>query len=297
MLMYYRLNGKSMLLLERIDILLERRGELEAPPAMVEKIYQWAKPRLANFVFNAFMEADVDTSQYGTSGHPLAKALVDDGAFKVRGENLWQEDLETDLDGWPYFKGEHEKVKRMMPWVRVRFDTSKTSHAYAEWKSLGTLTLFFAPILKLVDSWEPRDYEKAKERLRQTIRHELQHMTQTLMRDYVGVETAGLPKFRGNKADKIERLVAYMLDYELDDREFFPLLSDSIAEFKDLKIPVGLRNDAVRMWVDDAESLDRETVDALRSFGIKPHSFFTALKLGDKRKWREAVKRFVTAIG
>lgn len=150
-----------------------------------------------------------------------------------------------------------------------------------------------------------------------TLRHEMQHMTQEIMKNLAfNFHEAGHPT-----KDTVDSLKTYKRPKEEDEEErddtfeylmpdeFIPRVQDAIDTFNDRKdlIPPEMMNKAIRIFggaqegplVPDSVSTlhhnnvdwDRSMIDALNEL-ISVQSIFTKLKAHDTKTWREAFSRF-----
>jgi hypothetical protein len=173
----------------------------------------------------------------------------------------------------------------------------------ASWNA-AMLTLTFNG---LVESLTP----KALGDLRRNIRHELQHMAQTLISDTLKTKgglaplKALTPDYSQNATDPeraklIQKLrrqgVEYVTReniYHLDDLEYMTQLSDAIAAFERLeeKHVIPNRKSAILRFIGGKGPFDEFTQG-----NISPNPFFVSLRKLSAAKYREAAREFVKAI-
>ena len=124
-----------------------------------------------------------------------------------------------------------------------------------------------------------REFRSYVVQLRRTIRHELQHLAQDLLREATGVDAAGGHRTRSSPhPDGLHPRD----EHALRDVEFHTRLQDAIEEYGG-----GADNASIRSYVSDGPMVP----------GVEPHDFFAALKRYDRRKWVRAVSEFLGAVG
>lgn len=206
--------------------------------------------------------------------------------------------------------------------VDLDFTTRSSSNGAYEWDR-HVLTLYPLTPLRPTTS-DPRrkglnaiyTYDKLKVSVANTIRHELDHMSQELIEVLAGLPkgSAGLPsrsmrnlRFNPSGVD-VERLeegkTSVPKDYLLRDVEFYPWLSDEVALFKRVfqqeGVPPELWDDARRVWVGAKrgplrghfmyKGKRKPTTYDLDRGGVQ--NFLYALKRSEPAKWRKAVGEF-----
>lgn len=170
---------------------------------------------------------------------------------------------------------------------------------------------YFDRELEVDATSEPHTLEgfyEALDSLKQTVRHETQHVGQYLLRDLKGLEElGGLPpdEVRDPKWDEHGQAGGYQRDHALRDVEFQTRLSDEIDIFTSVveKVPRESRRAAMRMWMGDEREDDgnqieeiNETLELDRDREISTREFFRKLKRRDPERWEEAVKTFVDEV-
>lgn len=143
-----------------------------------------------------------------------------------------------------------------------------------------------------------------------TVRHELGHHTQMLLKMLHGVEKAGVPsprirtpEFRQSPAETAKLSDPEGVTHALDDVEFYTRLHDEVHAFnrfmQTLTLPAGTEGydfwvRARKIMVDDPSTpMLQPLVESIRI--LKPRLFFTALRKHAPGKWRKAVGEFLKA--
>ena len=151
---------------------------------------------------------------------------------------------------------------------------SRGAQVAATWRQ-GFLTVWgLPPYLHRVREFQPYLNE-----LRSLIRHELQHLSQDLLREATGVDSAG--GLRTRSSPTTEKL-NFTDDHALRDVEFHTRLQDAIDGYRG-----DTHNAALRSYVAAGPVVR----------GSEPNAFFLALKRNDRRKWERAVSEFVREVG
>lgn len=268
------------------------------------------------------IEVPVDLSdwRYGDIAHKLEKS-------RDRQVQEFQQALQKAQEmglGSDILAGVVDAAKKMWKSIRVNLVVEmRLQNAVGTWN----------PATKTLTVKLPRRLDQIDE-VRNTIRHELQHMAQSLMTnairgfDYYGPEVAGMPSKRVQtpqysqtldegfinadpqrypKAERdkaIRRLQSLGVDkhylrsfsfHTVDDVEFATRLADDIETFQSM-----VRNGAVKdikaaIRVFTFASTSKDDRDAAGVL-VDPSKFFRNLKLAARGKWKEAIKQFIKVV-
>lgn len=161
----------------------------------------------------------------------------------------------------------------------------------------------------LLEALTVSEFEKVISSIIQVARHECQHVGQDLLKtlkhtkDLVGLPSKSIRDLRyspgGGGAGRYRR------EHALQDVEFYTRLADEVGHFIRTvrRLPVDMRSDALRLWVDDVGDRDTGNLkDTLSHYfedttflrGDMPREFFRTLKRREPEKWKKAVKEFVS---
>ncbi len=248
------------LLKEYVRILVE--GLFEAPPVMVNEIFDWAVNELKNHR-NLIRQGKITSKlkaekkfSINLSGWKYGD-ILDDYVEKSSGDSSSLIKYMKDLIKQRRAEGNEisiEQEKEMIDslakglsikkdYITVIFELAPSGHEYGgAWQKGGSiLYIYFQPTDTLED-------------LKRTIEHELTHMSQDILSTVKG-STAGIP-FRKKSLNQTE--------HDLEDIEFYTVLKDEIKKAK-------LKN------------LSPKEV-------IQNSSFFKLLKRKDIAKYKKAIK-------
>jgi hypothetical protein len=227
------------------------------------------------------------------------QALHLGGARTAPMEDYYEQKFPLNLRGWKYQKRlEKARIERRVTdaggdWLfdnlydpitvvlYRKLRNSKDILAGATWK-LGFLTFWGIPAYL----FREREFKKYVSDTRRMVRHELQHLSQDLLRVLTDVESAG-----GSLAQKVTLKAPYSLEQQLKehalrDVEFPTRLRDDIENFLELAPTMTNLREAIHSFVGDAPAKN----------GVHVSSFFSALKEYDQKKWRRAVREFTRAV-
>ena len=126
------------------------------------------------------------------------------------------------------------------------------------------------------------------------IRHELQHLAQTVLENATNLDTAGMPA--GGERGRLSPHSTTEDEHALRDVEFYTRLQDDIDEFLRLRGKFGPAGDdrvtrkAIGVWVGEEPAQD------VGMWALRPSRFFTEIRKHDRRKYRKAVGEFWAAV-
>lgn len=140
-----------------------------------------------------------------------------------------------------------------------------------------------------------------KEKIFETVEHELIHMVQSLGYYLTGERGFGLPspKVRDESvnapwsdAKPNERVNP---NDALQDREFYTNLIDAINEFSYVAsfVPTNVKNEYIKYFVGSISSMDLRGIDKRFQPFVRVNHFFSNLKSSNQQKWKLAIKRFI----
>ena len=301
---------------------IKKAGILEAPPALRAKIQDWALKVYAGNVL-ALVEPAIDSLReepgYGAAEAELEQVQKEALRYTDRAKaykSKAQQKFPLDLTGWRYgpdpgdLKG--QKVLVVLEfWGRVNFvglwepDTF-TLHLSApvhEMKEAVRGLLFRPEHLKpgaLASTFRSQVLD-----LQSTVRHELQHLSQTVLTITRGLgsdadqlwggkgDLAGLPSRSVRSPGVLPNEEG--VSHALRDIEFQTRLGDEVDRFLRWAegLPVSLRRRALRVWVGLRSDLD---ADETRLVGRVEREFWVALRDHQRGKWQKGVSEFVKAV-
>jgi len=285
---------------------------------MVEAVQRWVLQHVGSEIFRQVgQRREKWVSLDHLTGGPFGISLSDAEALRDEQREVWaglerdarrmggrpdrgaspaqiKGEFPLDLRGWKhesYVQGLLDQRRREDPdslWMfdktydpvtAVIYPKRRHADAAATWRN-GFLTVWGFPESKLHSK---RNVSEYVQKVFRDIRHELQHLSQDLLREATGVSSAGGE--RGHASPAPEGL-RFEDEHALLDVEFDTRLQDAIDTFMSDVAPrsTDLRASA-RVFVGDFPSGPGEA-----------HSFFLALKRYDKKKWRRAVAEFVAQV-
>jgi hypothetical protein len=259
---------------------LMKAGLLEAPPAMVRAVTEWV---LAVRAATQMEHRVKDEAYLGPFLRPGVKSLP-------AGRKTVTKKFPMDLTGWSYARAPMIKSLKKLPSAWASVSVTLAWAASSEDRSEGgwdpktrTLTIKFR---------FQKDLKMSK--LEDTVRHELQHMTQTFMGSLLGGTEGtkprpGMPSRHvmtpeHNQAEmKYDDSKSFVENYLLDDAEFYAQLTDMVHETqRHLK--------SVKSLQDRRDYL-RQVMD-----GDKAFVQMQVWKKYAPGKWRKALKEFSRAF-
>jgi hypothetical protein len=138
--------------------------------------------------------------------------------------------------------------------------------------------------------------------LRDTIRHEVQHAGQTILKIALGLkEQGGLPPraIRDLRYNPSGARPGYPLQNHAErDVEFHTRLQDEIDAFVFMapRIPMNVRARALAAWTGTGPVVRGSELGTPGESGIMIREFFSALKAVQRKKWLRAVFEFVSGV-
>lgn len=271
----------------------KKAGLLKPPLKMTKEVAEWAVQAFCEHHLAIF-------DRYPATDDNARRIEQEARKYAHQGRN-WGGGIRqfiTDLSDWPYtrhippnqlqdtLKGDIRKgtydLSVLTVLVRTKVGMTEPGGGMSP---KGTEMLFVIPEMVRLDfvpgqvvrqpKWRPlSDFKKALEKCRSTIRHEMQHFAQSLLEQVTGSESAGLPGgpagYRSHGGYTPGR-VDYQ-QYQLDDFEYFPTLTDSAKDFLQ-QHSRGYRPGDIRQWVNT-------------------QSWFRTLKRHAPQRWQQAVKDF-----
>lgn len=316
---------------------IQKKGGLpKAPPQMLAEITAWAKAAFANRVK---MDVEKKLSEYAEDVKDEELSTYDPWANKSKPHPEYIVELyrllqeckkypEVDASKgmiFEYFQykdytnvGSYdESVKIEMIPVRVElyFDTELAVKTFGVLNFKGSWNDALQRIILIADTSFVSNTDFFNEKLTElsrTIRHELQHLDQSTVKENKGLEDlAGLPskKIRDHKYDSRGFLMGDDLgdfgnrqSHVLQDAEFYTRLTDSVEEFNQTwkDTDPTAKHLAAMKWID--YSINNNLLKELPEFyqkeinNLRPNYTFRELKKKAPEKWRKAVKEFFKAI-
>lgn len=293
-------------------------SRLEAPPAMVRDITKWVLSKVATEVLR-----DIERlkSKYGISKFNQVKDFLGEDFARDSAVDIWEAErmarryggktpsgstprtyesnFRLDFSGWKY----RDLVKDVDLWpledVKVvwypnksdappRIRTLEGGVPDGTWDSIGILRVYMStpPI-------NPDSIERGMRKVAKTIRHELQHLSQTVLEKATGSDLAG--RAPGSKRDVLVD-GKYVEEHAIRGVEFYTRLEDDIQEFLQLRGTLGASGDvdaftrAAKVWVGASPR------QAVGRYMVSPSNFFVAIKNHDPRRYRKAVSEFWKAV-
>lgn len=158
------------------------------------------------------------------------------------------------------------------------------------WDAIGLLRLF----MSAPSGGDPRMIKRQMNEVARVVRHELQHLAQTVLENATNLDTAGLPA--GGERGRVSPHSTTEDEHALRDVEFYTRLQDDIDEFLRLREKFGPAGDdrvtrkAIGVWVGEEPAQD------VGMWSLRPSRFFTELRKHDRRKYRKAVGEFWAAV-
>jgi hypothetical protein len=298
---------KSVQRIVRAFLKQKEAGILEAPPKMVESILDWVAGCLATEVLVQLSPRREKFQQRLTGPHamsdPKARAQQEEnlreldklekaalylGGKRTSADEVYYKEFPLDLRGWKFQKRyeklleeRREKARRLDYYgnskksiIAVRLWKDSSSGNLGEWSSDGKLLTIWglSGPLFYVD-----DMEKAIAKMRVTVQHELQHLSQTLLREITGSPKVYLKGMPLSKEVLLEQGLSVYQKHCLKDTEFHMHLKEEIEDFQ------------ARMPVKDLQKAIQTFVGSIPG---KASNFFSTLKMFDQKKWRVAVREF-----
>ncbi len=269
-------------------------GLLKAPPAMVKEITEWVQTNVARMVAHSSDSVRLNepvralAQKHGGAAPPERKARFSMG-----------------LRGWSYLSGfgnDAGKAERLLKLqgfgvIRVRIATDE-GNTLATWNNRN-LELVVNPFAGNYDLRSKRAYIQWMKRIGSSVNHELQHMTQRIIKVLAGThEYGGLPsrRIRDHEYTPAGFSVADpklpKKQYYLRDVEFYTWLSGEVRRFNEYASHAHFPKDR---WDEARRSFVDAVNDPMEWGGymvVDASPFFRALRENDPAKWRKAVGEF-----
>lgn len=146
-------------------------------------------------------------------------------------------------------------------------------------------------------------FRAGMDRIRGTIRHEVQHVGQDVLKAVLGLqEYGGLPprNIRDQRYDpsgmRPGMPVRLRQEHALRDVEFHTRLQDEIDDFVAMsrRITPNIRSRAVKAWTGLGPVVKQSEIGLFG--GIRTREFFSELKASQRAKWMRAVSEFVAGV-
>lgn len=333
-------------LLERIDMFYKMAAILQAPENMVRNITSWAYSVYCGAMIPV-IDQEIARLSAKRFQFRFKDRLAELAAVREECERYYRptdtnpQDFLMRLDEVPYFSKLEQmdlevawrKVHKKQPAVKVELvldpEVAATKHE-EKWEGLwsGTDLLLHQKLMP------PERISKALlriilERLRGTIRHELQHMVQDFMKRIKSLkEWGGLPSKRMRDVKTVDPYGRPLspggegsVAHGLRDVEFYTNLADSVDDFKSAaaKLPPNTRRALFNTWIDasSVENFENIVLQEVNKsitqklFGPKSllqlmpdvlshlltgRRFFVALKTSQFDKYRKAVSELYKAV-
>ena len=304
-------------------------GIFQAPPAVVEDVYQWGiqilcarwldrLPMKRAGVDAKIEEAKEDGNDWKRGFHEnrllnlkLAEKLAVKQARGTKARNFRQVTMmEPDFKGWRYLP-EIERRTGSTPDELLGGTAERTYTAVIEEKKQrlhGTwntrdfrlyFTLWFDPHDVVTFKASSQDFHKL-------VVHEVAHLGQSYMTLLLDLSTsAGLPSRSlaepGYSPNGIPTLSqgGEQEEHALREVEFHTRLQDEVTSFLETapRIPKSERREALRVWTGASprSSITFRPDEGMTTV-IRSTSFFDALKRSNRAKWRKAAAEFVKSV-
>ena len=306
-------------------------SRIDAPPAMLKEITEWVWSLMASEILRNVervrghrknpirWQRTVDLLGEDEAWGTLVDLAETERLAKKYGGKMpsgslpkaYTKDFPVDLRGW-----KHERyVKDLLDAgkgsplasifmghpITVQWVTSPThapsrvrgpggSTPKGTWDAIGLLRLF----MSAPSGGNPRMIKRQMNEVARVIRHELQHLAQTVLENATNIDTAGLPA--GGERGRVSPHSTTEDEHALRDVEFYTRLQDDIDEFLRLREKFGSAGDdrvtrkAIGVWVGEEPAQD------VGMWSLRPSRFFTELRKHDRRKYRKAVGEFWAAV-
>ncbi len=305
---------------------LREAGLLQAPPRMVEEVFNWAAACIAKSYLEGNFRSE---SSFPESRERLAEiALLHRDAEAIPYKSTVTKRFDLDLRGWRYDKGDFfdklianrmETAKSVLTFmdekekeIGHRWDVEtrkvvKNLREQAE-NDLKALTPDKLPVSlqfgssQTYHSWLPGQNRMelnyrlgfSFDHLKESIRHEMVHMAQSLLSQaadssikHHSRKLIGGPK-RGKRTPEYQQAGGDLMMHSLDDVEFHPLLVDAVAA-----IQRAIRGKSLPDQKSIFKSMTAQKGWSPRNPAIR---FFSDLKKVDKVKYRHALSKAYTEI-
>ena len=306
-------------------------SRIDAPPVMLREITEWVWSLMASEILRNVervrghrknpirWQRTVDFLGEDEAWGTLVDLAETERLAKKYGGKMpsgplpkaYTKDFPVDLRGWKHERyvkdlldeGKGSPLARMfmdhpitVQWVtsprhapsRVRGPGGSTPKG--TWDAIGLLRLFMsAPY-----GTDPRMIKRQMEETARVVRHELQHLAQTVLENATNLDTAGMPA--GGERGRVSPHSSTEDEHALRDVEFYTRLQDDIDEFLSLRGKFGPAGDdrvtrkAIGVWVGEEPAQD------VGMWSLRPSRFFTELRKHDRRKYRKAVGEFWSAV-
>lgn len=293
-------------------------GMFQAPPGVVNQIYDWALKLLAARWLEVFfpqrlldIQKDLaDAEGWRVDFHQkrlfrlqflqreMWKILgtKNHRSYATRPVNL--ERFTPDLRGWRY-----EKMVSGEPphfWVSLRADSRKDGSWNPRTRRMEIMFNFDPHSLDMLKS--------RKKELRDLIAHETVHLGQSYLQEMLKIDTpTGVPRPElrtkglnpnGVRFNKETKKPEFQIEHAKRDVEFYSRLRDEVEGFvtKASKLPPAHRKEALRVLV--AASPKKKVIYRVPGFPIWVYraEFFESIKEQNLAKWRKAVSEFTKAV-
>lgn len=287
----------------------KQAGSLKVPPMMLKGICQWAFRHFAQHHLSRQKEylqhVNREFESYGDEGkrnRSLVELQILVRFLKQHCKSttppnfqMASHNFDLNLEGWNYH-GDHMRCQECFPeGLRVELihpvrwmDTfmsegiDEPEHIRGQYLPSDQKLRIRVPlgILRSKDQAEVRMRELAN-----TVRHELQHFTQHLLRMLSGLES-GAPKSKTLNGNPIN-------DYRVRDLEFKPLLEDEVEQF--IKGLRNVRSRGTEITPNVIRFLIHQWTGSISGSGIK-RKFFADLKRSNPLKYQQACKEFYQMV-
>lgn len=297
----------------------KKAGIFEAPPAMVNKICIWAQQKLAGKVLH-YIDYIIKNLGNKLSDNAKQKLESTKNSAKQYAPYPWiphkaSTKIQIDLTGWKYIKNEQDLQyitellgTNKLNEILVEFDFHKSPSFSGWWEEGANKLVLFADIPSISENVDLFNI-KIKSVCR-TVRHELQHLGQDLMKLLVLQERGpGEPSFKHTKQKEkefpMDMVEPGRISHTLRDEEFYTNLADQVEYVKYILniTPKQFRKELllyhiIPNYIPKFGETTREEKSMLnaRLAYLKHYTFFKDLKEFLPQRYRKAVLELLKKI-